>query len=229
MIHRVAIVLALGVLPGQPQAPAPDTRIVFLYDAGRRFDAVPPEALFTARTEYGRLMRGLIVQQIASQVGPATVVRVGSAGADVRLSAPWVRSQTDIRRAFEQVEQVSEPSPIWDGVCAATAALADAPGRRILILVTDGRARGNRVGFADALDCIRQTGTVVHAIRVHPRVGQGGWVEDLSVDPSDNLKALAKACGGSFSEVKEDRFPFVLGELVKSTRAAPERWQTLIR
>ena len=216
---RAALVLASCAVLSQLQAPAPDARIVFLYDAGRRFDGVPPEVLFTARTEYGRLMRGQIVQQIASQLAPATVVRVGSAGADVRLSSSWVRSRTDIRRAFEQVEQVSDPSPIWDGVCAATAVLADAQGRRILILVTDGRARGNRVGFAGAFDCIRQTGTVVHAIRVHPRVGQGGWVEDLSVDPSDNLKALAKASGGSFSEVKEDRFPFVIGELVKSMRA----------
>ena len=220
-MRSAAIVLASGVLLNQTQAPAPETRIVFLYDAGRRFDGVPPEALFAARTEYGRLMRGQIVEQVASHLGPAAVVRVGSAGADVRLSSLWVRSRTDIRRAFEQVEQVSDPSPIWDGVCAAAAALADAQGRRILILVTDGRATGNSFGFADALDRVRETGIVAHAIRVHPRVGRGGWVEDLSVDPSDNLKALAKASGGSFTEAKEDRFPFVLGELVRNTRSAP--------
>lgn len=218
-MRRAALVLTSCVLLTQAQAPASEARIVFLYDAGRRFDGVPPEALFTARTEYGRLMRGQIVQQIASQIGPAAVVRVGSAGADVRLSSSWVRSRTDIRRAFEQVEQVSDPSPIWDGVCAATAALAGTQGRRILILVTDGRATGNRFGFAEALERVRQTGTLVHAVRVQPRVGQGGWLEDLSVDPSDNLKALARASAGTFVEVKEDRFPFFLGELVKNLRA----------
>ena len=60
----------------------------------------------------------------------------------------------------------------------------------------------------------------MHAVRV-PRVGQGGWVEDLTVDPSDSLKALAKAPGGSFVEAKEERFPFVLGELVRNVRDAP--------
>jgi hypothetical protein len=221
-MRRAALALATCVLLTQSQAPAPGARIVLLYDAGRRFDGVPPEALFTARTEYGRLLRGQVVQQIASQLGPETVVRVGSAGADVRLSSSWVRSRTDIRRAFEQVEQVADPSPIWDGVCAAAAALADARGRRILILVTDGRATGNRFGFADALDRVRQTGTVVHAVRVLPRVGQGGWVEDRTVDPSHNLRVVAKASRGSFIEVKEDRFPFFLGELVRSVREAPD-------
>jgi hypothetical protein len=130
----------------------------------------------------------------------------------------WRAAITVTAATFEHVEQVCHPSLIWDGVCAAAEALADAPGRRILILVTDGRATGNRLGFADALDRVRQTGTVVHAIRVNPRVGQGGWIEDLSVDPSDNLKALAKASGGTFLEMREDRFPFLLGELIRRVR-----------
>ena len=43
-----------------------------------------------------------------------------------------------------------ECSPIWDAIDVSVQALADAPEPRAILLMTDGRATGNRIGLDDA-------------------------------------------------------------------------------
>jgi len=43
-----------------------------------------------------------------------------------------------------------ESSPIWDAIDVSVQALAGAPEPRAILLMTDGRATGNRIGLDDA-------------------------------------------------------------------------------
>ena len=69
------------------------------------------------------------------------------------ILAPWLPA--DRTAALNQVRPSLdrlplESSPLWDAIDLAVQALADAPEPRVLLLMTDGRATGNRIGLDDA-------------------------------------------------------------------------------
>jgi hypothetical protein len=66
---------------------------------------------------------------------------------------PWLPA--DKNAALAQVRPILdrlpiESSPIWDAIDLSVQALAAAPEPRVLVLMTDGRATGNRIGLDDA-------------------------------------------------------------------------------
>jgi hypothetical protein len=87
------------------------------------------------------------------------------------------------------------PSPIWDAVDAATDLLAARPGQRAIILVTDGRATGNRKSLSAVVDHAMQADVAVTVI------GRGFFFMSPEVTanaPAVNLMLLANATGGLF-------------------------------
>jgi hypothetical protein len=83
---------------------------------------------------------------------PADRARVAWLGNPTTLT-PWLAS--DRVAATNQVRPVLdrlplEPSPIWDAIDLSVQALASAPEPRVLLLMTDGRATGNRIGLDEA-------------------------------------------------------------------------------
>jgi hypothetical protein len=88
------------------------------------------------------------------------------------------------------------PSPIWDAVDAASDLLAARPGQRAIILVTDGRATGNRKSLSAVIDHATQSDVAVIV------AGAGGFFfmpSDFTANaPSVNLALLANATGGMF-------------------------------
>jgi len=90
------------------------------------------------------------------------------------------------------------PSPIWDAVDAATDVLASHAGQRVIILVTDGRATGNRKSLAAVIDHAMRSDV---AVTVIPR----GFATPMFTPPDVtanapgvNLMAMANATGGLF-------------------------------
>ncbi len=56
------------------------------------------------------------------------------------------------------------PSPIWDAVQESVRALEPEPGRRGIVLVSDGRATGNTIASTEAIQSAILAGTVVHVL-----------------------------------------------------------------
>jgi Ca-activated chloride channel homolog len=82
-------------------------------------------------------------------------IRVGGFAATTVMS-PVITTPDDASRAVDAALRWSDrekhgPSPIWDAVVEATDILAREPGRRVIVLLTDGRTTGNRNGFFDML------------------------------------------------------------------------------
>jgi len=83
---------------------------------------------------------------------PADRARMAWLGNPTTLS-PWLAA--DRTAALNQVRGPLdrlplESSPIWDAVDMCVQALAESPEPRVLLLMTDGRATGNRIGLDDA-------------------------------------------------------------------------------
>jgi len=56
------------------------------------------------------------------------------------------------------------PSRIWDAVDSVVATLADQPGRRAILLVTDGRATGNRIGLDELIHRAQATDVAIAVV-----------------------------------------------------------------
>ena len=93
------------------------------------------------------------------------------------------------------------PSPIWDAVDAAITALEKEPGRRVVFVVTDGRATGDRHGLLDVIGHANAANVTIDAI------GDEGKDEMLQDDksivrggPGRALAALSGDTGGVYQK-----------------------------
>jgi len=93
-------------------------------------------------------------------------------------------------------------SPAWDAVDAAVSALESEPGRRAIILVTDGRSTGNVRSLEE---------TILHAIAAEVGVFVVGEAQDevirqsrtidAHVRPTAFLESMAATTGGAYAAV----------------------------
>jgi hypothetical protein len=89
-------------------------------------------------------------------------------------------------------------SPLWDALDGVVRSLDGASGRRAILVVTDGRATGNRLAFAEILLRLRQARVPVFFICAERP-------KDVEVaDPSIRLRQLATASGGQYAGIKNN-------------------------
>jgi len=103
------------------------------------------------------------------------------------------------------------PSPIWDAVDAGVDSLAPRTGTRAVILMTDGRATGNRKSLSAVIE---------HAMRADVSisiVGRGVFYlapDSTANAPSVNLKLMSDATGGVFPDKSFVALNVLLGRLL---------------
>lgn len=103
------------------------------------------------------------------------------------------------------------PSPIWDATDAAVARLESEPGRRVVVLISDGLSTGNRLGLDAVVDHAARSGVAVFVVAEAsgpPRSGRGWTLADsthatwtmvsspFGNSPLGNLARLAEGTGG---------------------------------
>jgi VWFA-related protein len=98
-------------------------------------------------TDSGKIA-GSLRDGLVSALRPGDRVRVGSIAGSVELQPSFSASRADIlqavSRAFKRPdEDLFGRSPVWDAVWTAAEAVSAEPGRRAIVLVSDGRATGN--------------------------------------------------------------------------------------
>ncbi len=94
------------------------------------------------------------------------------------------------------------PSPIWDAVYSAAEVLEREPGRRAIILITDGQATGNMHGLQEAILRAMAAGVTVSTVSLREdRLISLDRTRAARVRPSMTLKDLADGTGGGFFSV----------------------------
>jgi hypothetical protein len=117
----------------------PPLRLVLLIDTSASVP-FPANAAAQVRDAVGTSLTA--VDRIAiGSAGPTTSI-ASFAAPDLRLLPRAVSQLVDQRTAY------LGPSPLWDGINAAVSALEHLPGRRAIIVRTDGEATGNLMPYA---------------------------------------------------------------------------------
>jgi hypothetical protein len=149
--------------------------------------------------------------------------RIGRLTRTVQLSEALTSDHAALRAAANAMLDVAEEerhgaSPLWDAVHLGVTAVKDEPGRRAVVLVTDGFATGNRRSLAAVIDYATQAGVSVSVVgewfgQPRPlRLSFKGWVGSsdnvaypwrvmlwpFGNAPHANLRRLAEQTGGVF-------------------------------
>ena len=179
-------------------APSPAT-IVLLLDASASMD--------------GTLGPGTAVPGLQSAMdawlgarGPfADRWRIASFARQLHLGAAFGSDPATVTASARSVLAVPDeerfgPSPIWDAVDAGLDVLERETGKRALVLVTDGRSTGNRLGVRDAIfDTPWRPGFPFRSSAWRPtRPSSLTANTRLLVRPELALQLLAEQSGGSY-------------------------------
>jgi Mg-chelatase subunit ChlD len=204
-MRRAAAIIGVVVMLWSPiagaQSPAPRA-IVALVDVSASAEMPGLSALLEV------LDLGLF-----ARLQPNDRVRLGAVANTVTTTA-WLTADPAARRdAARRVLNVPDAqrygtSPLWDAVDAAVGALESEPGRRGVILLTDGRASGNVKGLSDVTRRAVAAGVAVSIIDVGLTIvlrEEGSLPVQLR--PDAPLRALAELTGGRYVRATTQRTP----------------------
>ena len=111
-----------------------------------------------------------IERSLVPALRPGDRARIGGIANRLVLSPAFtsVRKELIVRGAegprLSTRRQVTVASPIWDAVQESVRALEPEPGRRGIVLVSDGRATGNTIAATEAIQSAILAGTVVQVL-----------------------------------------------------------------
>jgi Ca-activated chloride channel family protein len=165
--------------------------------------------LFDISSSMQAMVKRSIIRQgveefFLDRVLPEDRVQVGAFGRQIAIGPPIAGNPRALMRAIEKALDPKEadtygPSPIWDAIDAAIEALAPASGRRAVIVVTDGRATGNRNGPEAVGDRAVAAGVTVSALgEVWEMVLRQDANTGVRVRPGAALEWIATTTGGLY-------------------------------
>lgn len=76
-------------------------------------------------------------------LGPSDRLSVGTFGMEIVVGANLTRDKTEIARVLDEEVWKSPGAPLWQAIRAATSSLSKEPGRRVVLVFTDGRDMGS--------------------------------------------------------------------------------------
>jgi VWFA-related protein len=179
--------------------------LVLLFDVSSSMDSVLERSV----------LRKAVERHVVERLQPSDRVHVGSfartiaigpgIAGDARALGAAVRKALDPRR-----EETLGPSPIWDAVDAAVTVLNGAPGRRGVLLITDGRATGNRLSTEEAGRRAVAAAVTISVIgEDRELVLRQDESTGVRIRPGAALEWLAKVTGGLYQ--REAAYPAAPG------------------
>jgi hypothetical protein len=124
-------------------------------------------------------------QHLLEHMPPGSRCRLFTFGNDVQFTTPWTTDRDVLKEATGQI-RTSGRTALFRALAIASTELADRPGRRHLILCTDGRDSVGGMAESEVVARCRQNQIAVHT------VGIAGGDVDMAL-----LERLAVATGGT--------------------------------
>jgi hypothetical protein len=142
-----------------------------------------------------------VVDGILKEATAADSARLARVGGTVLFVSPALplTPQPFMTRIRDALDCPSGGSPVWDAVGAAVHALTGDPHRRLVVLVTDGRATTTTMPVADASRYALRMQTAVSVIDVgRPETIKQWNGETAIIEPAKALRWLAGTTGGAY-------------------------------
>ncbi len=136
---------------------------------------------------------------------PDDQAQIGTIGLRVRIDPPKLTGdRTALVEALRAAPVDGPESPVWESVDRSITALYGVPGRRVVLLMSDGRngtGDARAASFKDVYDRLQRAGVMLYAVGFsQPRQDGGRTILD---PPDPGLKRLADISGGGYFEMTD--------------------------
>lgn len=150
--------------------------------------------------------RDAIDRSLLAHLAGGDRARMGSFGRRLGLGPAFSDDRQALRASLRDLlrlpaDQRDGPSPIWDVLDEAVSAIEGEPGRRAIVLVTDGRSTGNRLALQAVVERAALAGVAISVI------GEGAEARLARVEPDAGmpghragpyLQSIARETGGLY-------------------------------
>jgi VWFA-related protein len=98
-------------------------------------------------SSWGQIDLRSAVLAFADSLKPVDRMSLGSFGLEIAVGANLTNDRGEIARVLDEEMWKGGGTPLWQAIRAATGSLGDESGRRVVLVVTDGRDSGGLPGF----------------------------------------------------------------------------------
>jgi Ca-activated chloride channel homolog len=139
-------------------------------------------------------------EQFILRMLPADKGQVGAFSDKIEFSGTFTSDRDDLIGALKDL-QFGNPTRLYDAIDASIDMLEDVPGRKIVLVFTDGDDTASRKGQGDVLDKAREQEVMIYAIGLEAEFFNGQRMQRSR--PDRGLRRLAGETGGGYFELKK--------------------------
>jgi Ca-activated chloride channel family protein len=140
-------------------------------------------------------------EQFILRLLPEDKGQVGAFSDKIEFSGTFTSDRDDLIGALRDL-QFGNPTRLYDAIDASIDMLNDVPGRRIVLVFTDGDDTASRKGQRDVLEKAKLEEVMIYAIGLESEFAVGpGRVQRTR--PDRGLRKLADETGGGYFELKK--------------------------
>jgi len=146
----------------------------------------------------------LAAEQFVIRLLPEDKAKIGSFSDKIlfgpRQGMPFTADRDELLRILQSEIQFGNPTRLWDAVLLSMAELSEEPGRRVVLVFTDGDDNASQLADrGDVIDRAQAENFMVYGIGYRSRYFDGrSWV---TTRPDRGLKPLAQQSGGGYFEL----------------------------
>jgi Ca-activated chloride channel family protein len=179
---------------GKPQ------EIVFFQNETQPFTVVVMLDFSASMTANLDLLKNA-TEQFILRLLPQDKGQVGAFSDKIEFSGKFTNDRDDLIGALKDL-QFGNPTRLYDAIDASIDMLADVPGRKIVVIFTDGDDTASRRGQGDVLEKARLKEVMIYAIGLQSEYAIGpGRIQRTR--PDRGLRKLAEETGGGYFELKK--------------------------
>jgi Ca-activated chloride channel family protein len=158
--------------------------------------------------------------QMFTRLLPDDKARIGNFGDRITVSPTFTNDVDDLIRALYLDLQPGGATPLWGAVNVAMTALAHVDGRRVVLVMTDGKDTRGRPSLADVINRSEVESYMIYGIGMASSEGfggaggarnrfggggyggRGGGGRSSGDQPDPGLRTLAEDSGGGYLELR---------------------------
>lgn len=161
------------------------------------------------------LLRGAC-QELIAHLGPRDLARIGTFGRDVEISPTFTRDAAALLAALPADINPNAPTPLWRAVDQAIGEFGSTEGRRVVLVLSDGKDTGPGVFTRTIVDAVSVSDRAeredvmiygvalssrppVSSLAPRPRDLRELLAENM---PDPGLARLAENTGGGYAEIR---------------------------
>jgi Ca-activated chloride channel homolog len=178
---------------GKPQ------EITFFQNETQPFSVVVMLDFSFSMTSHLDLLKAATEQFILRML-PDDKGQVGAFSDKIEFSGTFTSDRDDLIGALQDL-QFGNPTRLYDAIDASIDMLEEVPGRKIVLVFTDGDDTASRKDQGDVLDRARELEVMIYAIGLEAEFFNGQRMQRSR--PDRGLRKLSEETGGGYFELKK--------------------------